>query len=199
MLPHNTFAALLLAFFYFWQAPVYAANSGNLRLGGMLGLGQGGAQNEGFVRTEGPLGFVTFVDYSFDSRFTLGAEHQRSLGGSASSIGFTGVTGKWYFWTPQPEWLVDDEHSFKTSILIQKNIVPYLGVSTGFAQASFPKNDKVDKDIMVVGPFVALKVGLEYPVIGRWGTRAELSYGITLAGTGQAEAIFGFFGLYYFL
>lgn len=171
---------------------------GGIRIGGAFGIGQGGAKSEDVVRTEGPLGVAITVDYSLDPRWSLGAEHERTLAGSVTSIGFTGLTLRWYFWTPQPQVLIKTDDKIERSFLIQKNFVPYLGTSVGFAQASFPALE--DKgDVLVVSPYVSFKGGLEYPITGRWGARSEFMYGMTAGGKGAAEILHLLFGFYYFL
>jgi len=199
-LPNLTFNLLsIFIFVTFFSELGHASNFGNLRVGGNLGIGQGGAKSQGQVRVEGPLGFGAYIDYSFDSRFTVGAEHQRSFGSGSTAIGFTGLTGKWYFWTPQPQWLIDSQDVIERPTLIQKNISPYAGLSLGFGQASLPARTSAETDILAVGPYVSIKGGLEYPLTGRWGVRSELVYGTTVGGKGVAEMIHLQFGLYYFL
>jgi hypothetical protein len=176
----------------------FASDFGGIRIGGALGLGQGGAKSENVVRTEGPLGVAVTVDYSLEPRWSLGEEQERSMSGAATSIGFTGVTLRWYFWTPQPQRLIKTDDQIERSFLIQKNFVPYLGTSVGFAQASFPAKDE-KADVLVVSPYFSFKGGLEYPITGRWGARSEFMYGMTAGGKGAAEILHLLFGFYYFL
>lgn len=191
-------STLLLMTTLLFGMPCLANNFGNMRIGGVFGVGQAGAQNSETTRVEGPLGFGAFVDYTINSRLTIGAEHQRSFGTGSTAVGFTGLSFKWYFWTPQPQWMVNAEDQITRSFLIQKNFVPYLGFASGFAQASFPARSN-EKDVLVVGPYASAKGGLEYPVTGRWGARSEFVYGMTVGGKGRAELVHLLFGLYYFL
>ncbi len=195
-LKHGVFLFLLI---FLVNAYCFASDFSGLRVGWAMGLGQGGAKNQGVVRSEGPLGVAITIDYSLDPRWSLGAEHERSMSsGAATSIGFTGFALRWYFWTPQPQQLINTEDQVERSFLIQKNFVPYLGTSVGFAQASFPANDEKEK-VMVVSPYFSFKGGLEYPITGRWGARSEFMYGMTAGGKGAAEILHLLFGIYYFL
>ncbi len=192
------YGAILFLTIFLLNTYCFASDFGGIRIGGALGLGQGGAKSENVVRTEGPLGVAVTVDYSLEPRWSLGAEHERSMSGAATSIGFTGVTLRWYFWTPQPQRLIKTDDQIERSFLIQKNFVPYLGTSVGFAQASFPAKDE-KADVLVVSPYFSFKGGLEYPITGRWGARSEFMYGMTAGGKGAAEILHLLFGFYYFL
>lgn len=192
------YGAILFLMIFLVNAYCFASDFGGIRIGGALGFGHAGAKSEDVVRTEGPLGVAVTVDYSLEPRWSLGAEHERSMSGAATSIGFTGLTLRWYFWTPQPQRLIKTDDQIERSFLIQKNFVPYLGTSVGFAQASFPAKD--DKgDVLVVSPYFSFKGGLEYPITGRWGARSEFMYGMTAGGKGAAEILHLLFGFYYFL
>lgn len=191
--------ALALVSIVLFGSTAFAAASGNLRPGMGFGFGQSGAQSGSTTRVEGPLLLNVFFDYSVDSRFSVGAEHTRSMAGASSAIGFTGLSGKFYFWTPQPQLMIDTSDQIDRSMIVQKNIVPFLGLSVGFAQASVPAKTPQDRDVLVVGPYVSLRGGVEYPIYGRWGARGELVYGTTVAGKGAAETIQLGFGFYYFL
>lgn len=169
------------------------------RAGGIVGAGASGAKNKGTTRVESPFAFQAFIDYSMSPRFTLGAEHERSLGPTGTSVGLTGVSSKYYLYTPQPQELPEAGDQIQTTTLIQKNIVPYIGFAMGFAQASFPQRNGDEADVLVVAPYVAAKGGFEYPLWGKWGARSEFVYGTSVGGSGQAEVIHLLFGLYYLL
>lgn len=197
MLRHSAWS-LLIAGLLAIHPQAWAEGFGNIRMGGEIGFGQAGAESEGTIRVEGPLAFSAFIDYSLDPRFTFGAEHERSLAGSISSVGVTDISMKWYFWTPQPQRLVSPDDKIEQSFLMQKNFVPFFGTALGFAQASFPAKG-TETDVLVVGPYVALKAGVEYPLTQNWGGRSEFVYGMTVGGTGSAEIIHLLIGIYYFL
>lgn len=192
------YGAILILMIFLVNAYCFAGDFSGIRVSGALGFGQGGAKSEGVVRTEGPLGIAVAVDYSLEPRWSLGAEHERSMSGAATSIGFTGLALRWYFWTPQPQRLIKTGDQIERSFLIQKNFVPYIGTSVGFAQASFPAIDE-KAEVLVVSPYFSFKSGLEYPITGGWGARSEFMYGMTAGGKGAAEMIHLLFGIYYFL
>ena len=170
----------------------------DLRLGASLGYGSAGAQNNGTTRVEAPVGFDAFLDYSLDSRLTIGVEHERSFQSGSTAIGVTDLSSKWYFWTPQPQIIIPSNQIEKTT-LIDKNIVPYLGAAVGLAQASFPKRKDSESDVLVVDPYVSLRGGFEYPITGRWGSRAEFNFGMSVGGQGEVQLVHIFLGIYYFL
>ena len=189
----------LLFFAMVFVVRAYAFDSSNFRLNGAVGIGSGGAVENGTVRVEAPLALYMGADYSMSSRYTLGFEHYRSFAGSTSSIGLSGFVLRYYPWTPQPQKLGNSEDLISEDIIFQKNIVPYLGFSAGMGQANFPPKNTTQSTVAVVAPYLTLKTGLEYPFTGSWGLRGELSYGQSVAGNGTIEMIHLLFGFYYLL
>lgn len=183
----------------FLQVLANAEDFGRLRVGGLLGAGGSAATLNGITRTEGPLGINLFIDYSFNSQFTLGAEHSRSLKSGTAAVGFTGLTGKFYLWTPSPQYMENPDDVPKENYLIQKNITPYFGFSTGFAQASIQSRSNTESPVLTTNLYSAFKLGLEYPIVQRWGARSELSYAISLGGEGSVIGYHVLIGAFYFL
>lgn len=123
----------------FLLIPVAHAESGQIRLIGSIGIGSAGAESEGVVKTEDPLGLGFSAEYSMSSKFTLGVEHNRSWQVSKSNIGATGVAGRWYLWTPHAQNFKNPSDLIEETTLFQKGYIPYLGASAGFAQATLQR------------------------------------------------------------
>lgn len=189
-----TFTAISSAIFSFADA----GEMPSLRVLGAVGFGQAGGQSKGNVRVEGPIAIAAALDYAWNPRLSLGAEHMRSFGAGSTAVGLTGVSLRWYLYTPQPQMLKNPSDQIEKSYLLQKNYVPYLGTVFGFAQGSFPAT-ATKEEVLVVAPYFSMKGGIEYPVVGRWGLRGEANYAMTLGGKGGAEVINVILGIYYFL
>lgn len=188
----------LLFFVISFGARVYAFDSSNVRLNSAIGLGSGGAEEDGVVRVETPLALYVGADYSMSSRSTIGFEHYRSFAGAtSSSIGLSGLVVRYYPWTPQPQKLGNPEDLISEDMVFQKNIVPYFGTAIGIAQATFQANNTGKKAVSATGLYVSFKTGLEYPIFRNWGLRGELSYGQSVAGSGTMEMVHLLFGFYY--
>ena len=182
----------------FHQA-AFASSIGNLRVGGLTGYGGASATANNVTRVQEPMGLNLFIDYSFSPRFTLGAEHVRIFKGVSSAVGFTGVVGKYYFWTPQPQYMDNPDDAIEKNQVIQKNITPYVGGSFGFAQSSISARANTENPILSTSLYFSGKGGLEYPITGRWGARAELGANASVGGDEQILSIQALIGIYYFL
>lgn len=185
--------ALLLSFFLLNCAICRAED---FRAGGAIGFGQGGASGSGITRVDGPIGLVGFIDYTLNPHLSLGVEHVSSA--PLAAVGFTGFTANWYFWTPQPQVLSDPNDQITRPLLLEKNFSPYVGGAIGMGQAAFPARTTAESDVLVSSPYLSLKLGVEYPISGRWGARSEFNYGTTEGGSSIAEMIYLFVGAYYF-
>ena len=178
------------------------AQASSLRTGGMLGLGDSVVNtSENLVRSESPLSYSFFLEYSFDSRLALAAEHVRSLSLSPSSTGIsmTGLHGKYYFYTPHPQNLKPQLGSRSSINLIQKNISPFVGLGMGFSQSSVLPRTDAESAAVSAGMYLKASFGVEYPLWSKWGLRSEVSYGTSIVGTGQIQMLNWLWGIYAYL
>lgn len=192
----------LLILFIFILSIQSGARASSLRTGGMAGVGDSVVNtDENLVRTEGPISYSFFLEYSFDSRLTLAAEHVRSLDLSPVSTGIsmTGLHGKYYFYTPHPQNLKPQLGLRSTVNVIQKSWSPYVGTGIGFSQSSvLPRTDE-ETAAASAGLYIKASFGVEYPLWGKWGLRSELSYGTSVVGTGQVQMLNWLWGIYAYL
>lgn len=161
--------------------------SSTLKIGLLGGLGQFTAAREGQTGSEGPLSFAVSFDYDINSRWSLGAEHLRSLSLSplGTSISQSGFTGRWYYLGPTPNALDFDKPYLRARVL-QKGFFPFLGWSAGFAQASIVNADN-EKSVIALAMSVAAKAGVDYPIFNKFAVRYEINFGVPLAGTGTVN------------
>ncbi|HND85783.1 MAG TPA: hypothetical protein PLU50_08255 [Pseudobdellovibrionaceae bacterium] len=158
-----------------------------LKISGQLGYGTFSASKDTLAKSEGPMAFGIGTDYDINSRWSLGAEHFRSLSMSpvGTSISMTGFTGRWYYVSPVPNSL-DFESPYLKVRVRQKGLFPYLGWSFGFAQASVVGN-RVGEDVVAQSLALSMKVGGDYPFMGNLAGRIELNIGTPLLGTGSVS------------
>ena len=170
------------------------ADISRLRIIGMGGLGQAlvTAKN-GQYSFESPFGFSANIDYMMNSRFDLGAEHMRSLSSNGSTVGFTGLTVKYFFWFQHPQILQESSKNVDNPVIQIKVWSPYLGTSIGVAQGSI-----LDTKISAVGFYTNFKGGLDYPISNSWGARLESNFGFAF-GTGTIRMMNGLIGFYCYL
>lgn len=193
---HNlklTLSSLLLLFIFLFHSKSFADIS-RLRAVGLGGLGQAliTAKN-GENSFESPLGFSANIDYMMNSRFDLGAEHMRSFSSNGSTVGFTGLTFKYFFWFNHPQILQGSPKNIEDPVIQIKAWSPYFGASMGVAQGSL-----LDTKINAVGIYANLKGGLDYPISNAWGMRLEGNVGFSF-GTGTIQIMNGLVGLYTYL
>lgn len=170
------------------------AEVSRLRIAGLAGLGQALIiSNENQSSFESPLGFSANLDYMMNSRFDLGAEHMRSLGANGSTVGFTGLTVKYFFWFHHPQILHASPKEFNGPVIQIQAWSPYVGASVGVGQGSV-----LDTKINAVGLYLNLKGGLDYPISTSWGMRLEGNMGYSF-GTGTIQLMNGLFGFYTYL
>jgi hypothetical protein len=175
---------------------------GRVRIGGDGGIGMATVDVSGTTRTEEPGTFAAFVDYSYGTHLTFGAEHYRTLvddGGPSSAVGFTGLFAKYYPFLPRPQLLpVDDV--IDTSSIVRRGYSLYVGTGFGIGQSSLRalKAEQKGKGDSV-GPYLSLKLGVEFPIRGRVGGFMESSFSQTGLGTGTISFPRATVGFFYFL
>lgn len=198
VLPLNKILTMLVVLLS--SLSVYAdEGASNIRLVGSVGFGSAGAENEGVIKTEEPLALGFSAEYSMNSRFTLGFEHNRSWQTTKSNIGATGIAGRWYLWAPHGQYFKNPSDVITETAILHKGYIPYLGLSTGFAQSSLPRKTAVGRDVSVAKAYLSGKFGVESPISGPWGWRSELSWTEGFVGEGSIRMVHLFFGFYYFL
>lgn len=185
---------LLIALF--WGA---IANGASIRLGAMAGFANASAKTSETSLSEGPFGGAAFIDYSLDDRRSLGVEHIRSasLAPVSTAVSFTGIFGKWYPYTPQPQYIPADK-DLKLSTIGLRDLSPFVGVGLGFVQSSIPGIFKGDKDANAVGLYINLKGGVEYPIWRMIGIRLESGVAVSFGGTGDVSMPYMMMGFYAF-
>lgn len=156
-----------------------------LKISGTGGVGNFTGSREGQSKSEGPFAFAFGIDYDINSRWSLGAEHQRSFSMKpvGTSVSMTGFTGRYYYVSPVPNPLAFDEPYLNVRVL-QYGIFPYVGWSAGFSQASLDgEGDAVN--VIALNLAVALKAGYDLPFYKSVAIRNEINFGLPLMGTGQ--------------
>lgn len=170
-----------------------------IRVGALAGIAIATAKTTDATLSEGPFGGSAFIDYSLDDRRSIGVEHLRSasLTPVSTAVSFTGIFGKWYPYTPQPQYLPSDR-DFKLTTISIRDVSPYIAFTMGFVQASIPGEFKGDSPANAVGLFVNPKGGFDYPVWRMLGLRLEGGFPISFGGTGSVTMPYVMAGFYAF-
>jgi hypothetical protein len=169
-----------------------------IKISGTYGVGNFAVTHESQTKSEGPSSFGMGLDVDLNSRFSLGAEHLRSLSISplGTSVGFTGLTTRWYPFGPVPNSL-DFSAPYPRARVLQRGFFPYLGWGVGFTQASIPGNNE-EPNLVALNLSLVNKFGFDYPILGLWGWRTEITFGIPFWGSGKAQFTTLNTGLYFF-
>lgn len=146
-------------------------------------------------QSESPGAFNIQIDFPFYSSIYIFAEHFRSLGGTGSSIGFTGAGFKYYPWlNPRLNKKID---SFETSQYRASGFFPFFGVATGVSQASIISSGSTNSNVLAAAGYISGKMGSEYSMGKSWGFSSEINFAMTLIGSGATQAFNMLFGSYY--
>jgi len=174
------------------------ANPGKVRFLTQLGVGEAVSHSAGSkkeVRSEKPGAVAFAVDQNLYGAFYLFAEHIRSLGTTGSSIGLTGIGFKYYPWL-NPSQSRTINPVFGTTQISSKGYFPFIGLGTGFAQASIMGNGIDTFDNIAVTGYLSLKAGCEWAIGDQWGITSEWNFGTSVAGSGAVQAVNLVFGTY---
>ncbi len=131
-------------------------------------------------RAEGPGTISIYADRIYNDYWTLSLEHIRGFrfGPLSSGLSFTGIGGKWYFWSPIPSFPVLSPES--THLFIQQ-FSPYLGAMVVAASGSIYRgNDKVST-VSGSGMYFGLRGGMDFLLQPGFGLRGETSLSTTLS------------------
>jgi hypothetical protein len=182
--------------------PCHAIEYSFLRSGALLGLGSANSSVDSSSKSEGPLGLAIFLDYAYSPRWTVGGEHFRTFKPSplGSKVGITGLSAKYSLLVPHTQ-IMFDGGTVDSSFFVQRNYVPYIGISLGIAQASLFKTSTSasDVDSSTIGGYLGVTFGVDYPMSGKWGLRSEIKAGQTIVGSGTISYALGVAGFYMFL
>lgn len=171
-----------------------------IRIGGAAGFASANTKNADTELTEGPFGGAAFIEYSLSDRTAIGVEHLRSadLANVSTAVSFTGIYGKWYPYTPQPQYIPAGQDLVVSSIILQ-DLSPYLSSGLGFFQSNIPGVFIGDDDATAVGLYFNVKAGLEYPIWRGWGAKLEGGAAVSFGGTGTTNMPYLMLGFYIFL
>ena len=159
------------------------------RFSGLAGLGQSSSKSAdaaGTVRIEGPLGFGFYIDYSWKDSYFLFAEHMRSMSGSATSVGLSGLGLKYYPWLSPQKFKVSNIEKIESTALYYSGYAFYFGGSLGFAQASVLATS-TKESALAAGIYINGKAGADFPMSQNWGFREEFNSSFLIAGSGNVQ------------
>lgn len=177
---------LLLVFTIISSADLALASA--LRIGASGGIGFGSAKDTGSY-SEGPFGTEFFADYSTTSRFSIGGKHTRTwLASLGSSISSTMLSVKYYVNNDIPSGYSPDEE-IRDSTFEKRSHAIFLGVSTGFAQASV-RPSASGKSASAVGIAFGGMLGFDWQIFEYTGMRINTSVELSLIGAGTVSIIF---------
>ena len=166
----------------------------------MAGFANASTKTDETSLSEGPFGGASFIEYALDDRRTIGVEHLRSadLEAVSTAVSFTGIYGKWYPYTPQPQY-VPSEKDLTVSSLVLVDLSPYVSTGLGFFQSNIPGVFIGDEDANAAGLYFSLKGGIEYPIWRGYGLRLEAGGAFSFGGTGTSNMPYLMLGFYAFL
>lgn len=174
------------------------ANPGDVRFLTQLGVGEAVSHSAGTnkeVRSEKPGAIAFAVDQNLYGAFYLFAEHLRSFGATGSSIGLTGIGFKYFPWlTPTQNRLINP--NFTTTQISSRGYLPFVGLGTGFAQASIMGDGVNTADNLAVTGYLSMKAGCEYAIGDKWGLTTEWNFATSVVGSGSIQAVNLIFGAY---
>ena len=187
---------ILFSLICIFSLKTYAQLNNESRFIAAGGFGQAQAKSAttGQVRSESPGGLSFSVDKHFSGPYFILAEHMRSLGAGGSSVGMTGVGLKFYPWANPIHFQKIQDLSIRSKISFA-GYFPYFGSTLGFAQASMIGTSTTE-DILVVGGYLDMKSGVEFPLSERWGLISEFNFITTVFGSGTVQALNFLFGVY---
>ena len=171
------------------------------RFSGALGIGQStvASAEGGSSRVENPIGLGFFIDYPYKGSYYLYAEHMRSMSGSSTGVGLTGVGLKFYPWLSPAHFKSTNGGDVIASKTIQQSgYAFYLGGSGGFSQASVPSKASVGLNAaLAAGLSINGKAGAEFPMTPNWGFKGEGNFSMSMAGAGSISHFNMIFGAYF--
>lgn len=172
-------------------------NAATIRIGALAGFASASTKTDKTNLSEGPFGGSAFIDYSLDDRRSVGVEHLRSadLANVSTAVSFTGIFGKYYPYTPQPQYIPSEKDLTLTSIEMV-DLSPYVGAGLGFFQSNIPGEFVGDDDANAVGLYINVKGGVEYPLWRGFGARLELGSAFSFGGTGSSSMPYLMLGAY---
>lgn len=166
-----------------------------LTLSGGVGLGQTQSSNEA-KQTEGPLTQAYTMEFQWQSRLSVGAEHIRSLtSGLDSATSFTGALGRYYINAAPVK--APSAADMSTQSLVVRDIAIFVGTGVGLAQSSRLPNS-VGLSSNAAGIYLSPRAGADYQWGEHWGLRGELIYATTLMGKGSIQ-LFSLGGAFYWI
>ncbi|MCH2535317.1 MAG: hypothetical protein MK008_12815 [Bdellovibrionales bacterium] len=191
------FKFLLVMVCCFLFKPLYADS---FRVGAMAGFANASTKTDETSLSEGPFGGASFIEYALDDRRTIGVEHLRSadLEAVSTAVSFTGIYGKWYPYTPQPQY-VPSEKDLTVSSLVLVDLSPYVSTGLGFFQSNIPGVFIGEEDANAAGLYFSLKGGVEYPIWRGYGLRLEAGGAFSFGGSGTSNMPYLMLGFYAFL
>lgn len=137
-------------------------------------------------RSESPLGFGFAIEHSLTQSYVLIAEHLRSMSGSETAVGFSGIGLKHYPWLNPSHIRSSNTEKLEHTTITHSGYFPYFGATMGFDQASLPSRSGVGAGL-AAGVFIDLKAGFDYPMGKTWGARAELNIAMQVFGAGGVQ------------
>ena len=173
-----------------------------VKFSGLVGYGQAEVNILDSSKKEEPLYLGLSLDYDFSQKLTFSLEHFRTAKPSpfGTKVGVTTFTARYSFFVPHVQvQLADNKNTF--DYFQQRNIVPWLGLQVGLAQATLFKTttDPNDKDSSMTGFYLGTSVGADYSLGMDWGIRSELKWGSVVAGPGDLKFQSLAIGLFQFL
>lgn len=174
-----------------------AATSRFLAAGGLGITTTTNAQGSSSSRTEteSPGGFSLAFDRKFSGPYYIFVEHMRSLGGTGSSTGLTGLGLKYYPWI-NPDFVNAINVTGEKSNMSMYGYFPYFGLSVGFGQSSLLA-ERASDSVLAVGFYANFKSGIEYPISEKWGLLAETNIASSTISSGSI-LVFNILGGFYF-
>jgi hypothetical protein len=191
----------LLVFLAFAFAWMDVASAQNLRFGADFGVGNGTLSNQGELFNQGPGTFSAYAEYAVHSRLLVGVHHLRTMmldeGQLSTAIGFTGLTARYYPFSPMP-------HTFNRmpmgrATISTQDLTPFVRLSTGAEQASIRSTTFAQRGKGTsVGLYGGLDFGVEYPFSGNIGFSGQAGYYQTLISDGNVSLYNVTLGIYSF-
>lgn len=176
------------------------AQAVNIRFAPNFGMGSSSVKGSALSQGESPLSFGASVEYIAGPRITLGLEHQRTgaMKPVSTGVSVSGLMMKWYYLNPAPLARSSLASEGSGSYLFERNLAPYFGAGTGFAQSSLlpeASGGPVSNSVVVYGK---ARAGLDIPWLDRAGITLEASAASTVAGFGAISMFTVTTGIYFF-
>lgn len=201
----QTSTRLLIAIFYKLAALLFLifateeSSFASSRFTGSLGYTAATVNSGAGNLTEDPYGFSFAYDQILSARSSFGFEHLRTLtrdqGTWSTAVALTGLRYKYYPIMPIAPINRGDDTS-KVSFIKTRNLSPYVGLGTGFAQSSLRDRIGGVQARGTAGVYFAVYAGLELPVSGPVGVSFDLMISNQVFGSGEVQTQSGLLSIF---